>query len=58
MGFVPLRDDNGAIDTDVSDAPDGFLDNFEPGGKGVDDPLDGVRVLRKIHEKYIYIFKT
>lgn len=33
-------------DTDVSDAPEGFLDNFEDGGNGVLDPLDGVRTLK------------
>jgi hypothetical protein len=32
-------------DTDVSDAPEGFLDNLEDGGNGVLDPLDGVRTL-------------
>lgn len=29
----------------MSDAPDGFLDNFRDGGSGVLEPLDGVRVL-------------
>lgn len=33
-------------DMDVSEAPEGFLDNFEDGGSGVLDPLDGVRILK------------
>lgn len=40
LGVVP--------DTDVSEAPEGFLDNFEDGGSGVLDPLDGVRTLKQI----------
>lgn len=39
-------------DTDVSEAPEGFLDNFEDGGSGVLDPLDGVRILKQM---YTYI---
>lgn len=39
LGVVP--------DTDVSEAPEGFLDNFEDGGSGVLDPLDGVRTLKQ-----------
>lgn len=35
----------GVVDTDVSDAPEGFLDSFKDGGSGVLDPLDGVLVL-------------
>lgn len=35
-------------DTAVSEAPDGFLDNFVDGGNGVLDPLDGVRTLKQI----------
>jgi len=31
----------------VSEAPEGFLDNFEDGGSGVLDPLDGVRTLKQ-----------
>lgn len=44
LGVVP--------DTDVSEAPEGFLDNFEDGGSGVLDPLDGVRTLKQtiVHE--------
>jgi len=40
LGVVP--------DTDVSEAPEGFLDNFEDGGSGVLDPLDGVRTLKQM----------
>ena len=41
------------FDTEVSDAPDGFLVSFEPGGRGVLEPLDGVRVLIKISRNKI-----
>lgn len=44
MGF-PFRVLGVVPDTDVSEAPEGFLDNFEDGGSGVLDPLDGVRTL-------------
>lgn len=44
VGLAPLREVSG-VETDVSDAPDGFRDNFEPGGNGVVDPLEGVLVL-------------
>lgn len=44
MGFV-FRVLEVIPDTDVSEAPEGFLDNFEDGGSGVLDPLDGVRIL-------------
>lgn len=40
----------GVVETEVSDAPEGFLDNFNDGGSGVLDPLDGVLVLKKISE--------
>lgn len=33
------------LDTDVSDAPEGFRESLDPGGRGVLEPLDGVRVL-------------
>jgi hypothetical protein len=36
----------------VSEAPEGFLDNFEDGGSGVLDPLDGVRTLKQTIHKY------
>jgi len=45
LGVVP--------DTDVSEAPEGFLDNFEDGGSGVLDPLDGVRILKQMIVYYI-----
>lgn len=48
VGFVPRREEIGVTDTDVSEAPDGFLDNLDPGGRGVLEPLDGVLVLRKL----------
>lgn len=45
VGF-PLRVPLDVVfDTEVSDAPDGFLDNFNDGGSGVLEPLEGVRVL-------------
>lgn len=46
VGFV-LRVLGVVPDTDVSEAPEGFLDNFEDGGSGVLDPLDGVRTLKQ-----------
>ena len=46
MGF-PFRVIGVVPDTDVSEAPEGFLDNFEDGGSGVLDPLDGVRTLKQ-----------
>jgi len=36
----------------VSEAPEGFLDNFEDGGSGVLDPLDGVRTLKQTIRGY------
>lgn len=33
------------VETDVSEAPEGFLDSFRDGGSGVLEPLDGVLVL-------------
>lgn len=42
---LPFRLVAGVVDTDVSDAPEGFLDSFKEGGSGVLDPLDGVLVL-------------
>ena len=42
---LPFRLLAGVVDTDVSDAPEGFLDSFKDGGSGVLDPLDGVLVL-------------
>ena len=46
VGF-PFRVIGVVPDTDVSEAPEGFLDNFEDGGSGVLDPLDGVRTLKQ-----------
>lgn len=46
IGF-PFRVLEVVPDTDVSEAPEGFLDNFEDGGSGVLDPLDGVRTLKQ-----------
>lgn len=46
MGF-PFRVFGVVPDIDVSEAPEGFLDNFEDGGSGVLDPLDGVRTLKQ-----------
>jgi len=36
----------------VSEAPEVFLDNFEDGGSGVLDPLDGVRTLKQTIHGY------
>lgn len=49
---LPFRCVVGVVDTDVSDAPDGFLESFNDGGSGVLDPLDGVLVLWKHFNRY------
>lgn len=44
VGF-PFRERG--VDIGMSEAPDGLLDNFEDGGRGVLVPLDDVFVLKK-----------
>ena len=44
------------VDTEVSEAPEGFLDSFDDGGRGVLVPLDGVLVLEEVKSTLFPLF--